>query len=1007
MIRISRTFCLVLSLVCGSGCLQSRTVPCGDLICPIGTVCAPGAERCVLGEQLSACDGLLEGEACRFSTETGGTCTGGVCFVFRCGDGFRDGAEVCDDGNTADGDGCSDSCDSDETCGNNIYDPQAGEQCDDGNTEDGDECQSTCQVPRCGDGIIDPEEACDDGNVTNGDGCNRECTSDETCGNGVLDLPQEQCDDGPDGSEFCGPTCVPRFCGNGEMDPGEVCDDGNLDGGDGCGPACNSREVCGNGVADFGSGEQCDDGNFRSHDGCSSRCSVELPVMNEIESSATYQRHPRTVYDASEDRLISFGGLGPVGEGIPGTRVFEGGLWSVLNTDATPGARQGHALVYDAHARRTLLFGGETAVAMSAARPLGDTWVLEGRQWRQLDVRGPPALSGIAGAYDVARETSVFFGGVNAGGELSSVTWGFDAGRWRELATTGPSARRDPVIAYDAVRGRIVLYGGVGAGDVVLRDTWEWDGSSWTERVGASSPANTNMMVFDGRLGQVVLFGGRVDELSSALYAFDGSDWMLVDAGDGVPPRYGADLEYMPSVGLVLHGGGDAPAGFGPSDDWIFDAGGWTEQDEEDEPEARLFPMGGFDESRASFTLIGGQGMSMPGSPPGPGFTDAWAFSRRSWSRLEVSGAPDSSMAVMAYDSRRSRFVGVRNRGMNTETWLLNGDRWVRLDVMGPPRISGAEMVYDRARDRMVLFGGQSRMGLLNRTWEFDGEGWVRATPTTSPSGRTTPLMAYDAANERVLLYGGQNADRLNQSDTWAYDGTTWTALEPETSPPPSSGRGMVFDPVRQTVTLIGGFPSRRAVWEFVDGDWQSLSVALVPAGRRGPLLAYDTNRDEILFANGSPVDDIWSMRFVSDVPDEICGNDVDDDDDGVMDCMDPDCTGKSCAPNMRCIEGVCDCASSTESLCSDGLDEDCDGLRDCDDPDCATDAYCGAEASCSDGLDDDVDGLADCLDPGCAGMSGCEAFERSCGDMNDNDGDGRVDCDDPDCYLVVCASAS
>ncbi len=60
-----------------------------------------------------------------------------------CGNGHKEGAEQCDDGNTHDGDGCSSTC-SVETqwCGNGVQDP--GEVCDDGNKESGDGCESDC-----------------------------------------------------------------------------------------------------------------------------------------------------------------------------------------------------------------------------------------------------------------------------------------------------------------------------------------------------------------------------------------------------------------------------------------------------------------------------------------------------------------------------------------------------------------------------------------------------------------------------------------------------------------------------------------------------------------------------------------------------------------------------------------------------------------------------------------------------------------------------------------------
>ena len=58
-------------------------------------------------------------------------------------------------------------------CGNSRTTPDDGEQCDDGNLADGDGCSSTCQFEACGDGAVDMAagEFCDDGNVGNNDGC--------------------------------------------------------------------------------------------------------------------------------------------------------------------------------------------------------------------------------------------------------------------------------------------------------------------------------------------------------------------------------------------------------------------------------------------------------------------------------------------------------------------------------------------------------------------------------------------------------------------------------------------------------------------------------------------------------------------------------------------------------------------------------------------------------------------------------------------------------------------
>lgn len=129
--------------------------------------------------------------------------------------------------------------------------------------------------PVCGDARVDVGEACDDGNTSSGDGCSGSCTSDESCGNSIVDtVAGEACDDGNTAdADGCSSECALPSCGDGSVDAGEACDDGNTIAGDGCSATCMSDESCGNGVVDTGEG--CDDGNTAGGDGCDAACVVE------------------------------------------------------------------------------------------------------------------------------------------------------------------------------------------------------------------------------------------------------------------------------------------------------------------------------------------------------------------------------------------------------------------------------------------------------------------------------------------------------------------------------------------------------------------------------------------------------------------------------------------------------------------------------------------------------------------------------------------------------------
>jgi cysteine-rich repeat protein len=63
-----------------------------------------------------------------------------------CGSGARGAGEECDDGNTADGDGCSSTCtlEGPAPCGDGLI--WLGEECDDGGALGGDGCSSTCEI---------------------------------------------------------------------------------------------------------------------------------------------------------------------------------------------------------------------------------------------------------------------------------------------------------------------------------------------------------------------------------------------------------------------------------------------------------------------------------------------------------------------------------------------------------------------------------------------------------------------------------------------------------------------------------------------------------------------------------------------------------------------------------------------------------------------------------------------------------------------------------------------
>lgn len=196
-------------------------------------------------------------------------------------------------------------------CGDGIRRPDVGEACDDNNTNPDDGCTPDCKIQQnwqcervkdlpdrcyllCGDGRVDGDEKCDDKNDKNGDGCSSRCSIENGWGcdcaphcSGYLCTLQGKC---KGNQTMC--AKLPE-CGNGIRElPYEECDDADLTSGDGCNEkciietgfkcdviselpdvCCATLQLCGDGFKQQCEG--CDDGNRKSNDGCSAQCEQE------------------------------------------------------------------------------------------------------------------------------------------------------------------------------------------------------------------------------------------------------------------------------------------------------------------------------------------------------------------------------------------------------------------------------------------------------------------------------------------------------------------------------------------------------------------------------------------------------------------------------------------------------------------------------------------------------------------------------------------------------------
>lgn len=215
--------------------------------------------------------------------------------VTYCGDGVLQSFlnEACEDGNFADGDGCSGICavEPGYTCNGsgcklicltldcNDGDPCTTDTCDIGvcsntpNTspcDDGDACTSNdaCTGGNCSGQTLncDDSNPCTDDSCNSGSGCvavpnaancddGDACTDTDVCSAGVCAGVALDCDDG----DACtADACVPGVgCAN-TPETGTACDDGD---------ACTEADICDAGSC-AGAAKDCDDGNACTTDSC-------------------------------------------------------------------------------------------------------------------------------------------------------------------------------------------------------------------------------------------------------------------------------------------------------------------------------------------------------------------------------------------------------------------------------------------------------------------------------------------------------------------------------------------------------------------------------------------------------------------------------------------------------------------------------------------------------------------------------------------------------------------
>ena len=268
-------------------------------------------------------------------------------------------------------------------------------------------------------------------------------------------------------------------------------------------------------------------------------------------------------------------------------------------------------------------------------------------------------------------------------------------------------------------------------------------------------------------------------------------------------------------------------------------------------------------------------------------FGDVWALSLSgspTWNQLTPAGVPPSGRFghEAIYDPVRDRMlvVGGFDGAFRNDLWeltLSGTPTWNQLTPVGPipPPRDFATSVYDPVADRLVMYGGNVKIGANppvanSDVWTLQLSGtptWAFLATGSPPAARILHKSFYDSARNRMVVMGGY--DGLNwRNDVYALPLSgiaQWVNLSPLGTPPsPRSDHTMIYDPVNDRGILFGG----RDLNGF-DNDVWGLALAVpawtrvhpVPPGAEARLLhksAYDPARKQMLIFGGYSYENGW-----------------------------------------------------------------------------------------------------------------------------------------------------
>lgn len=652
-------------------------------------------------------------------------------------------------------------------CGNNFI--EAGELCDDGNTASGDRCSSTCQSEeRCGDGFRNDGEECD-------------------CGEPGF-APGPECDSQNNSAlgGYCRTDCR-KHCGDGQLSTYEICDGelgtlhctdfGYAMGHLACSPVCDDIELGNCSGFDFyerdsnvivglwgvwgSSSDQVfavgESGSIQRFDG---KRWQSMPAPDSIDLFGVWGSGPNNVYAVGQQgAILRYQGMewaltaSPTGSDLRG-------IWGSSPDNVYAVGASGTILHYDGSAWRTIksptsrgLWGisGSSADDVYAVGDSGTVLHFDGTAWRSMNIPDDMTLLSVWRG----ESGDVFAVGGSAG------IWRYNGKQWqRDQAPSGEGGGYtwlqsvwgwSPGDVFAVGQNGAILHYQQGLGWQVKRSpSPKWLHSVWV--------SNTGQVIAVGEVGTILHYENTWTSLPSApeiveafwasgpddiytgrpgyyeygfnqLSHYDGTSWQPVGARTATA-IWGRSATEVYAAGDALH---------------IFDGTDWEDIELPSGPTRRLRPEGIWASSRDNVYVVG-QACYL---------CRQGAVFHYDGTSVTIQELPRVDVLLAIWGSDPSNLFAVSASG---EILHYSGTAWTL--ITDAPRTAALQAIWGSGSDN-VFFVGNAGVILHYREsrWELMRSATERTLTSIWGSG---PNDIYAAGEGQTLLH---------------YDGVSWAPI--------------------------------------------------------------------------------------------------------------------------------------------------------------------------------------------------------------------------------------